>query len=408
MSVIDIEDLRAKRKGHVDAMRTIQAAADNAERDLTGEEVGEFEKRENAYNAVSEDIARREKLEGFATDAASPVEENPAKRDSAPVVSNDPAEQSEIETRAFEKIVRNRGRADGLDKHERAALQVDTDSEGGYTVPKAFERTLIESKREFGVIDQLASHITTGDSGDLSIPTVATNSTGTWVAEEGPYQESEGTFGTVTLKAYKAAVIAKVSDELLHDSAFDILGWLAKDQGEALGKLTGTAYANAAANASTSPQGLVNLATVGKTGAANTAVTGGELMNMYHSIIGPYRQNAVWVMNDATVADVRGLTEAVNGQYLWQPGLQAGIPDTLLGRPLYTDTNVPVLTKNAPSFLFGDIASAYIIRDVEGITVKVLNELYAANGQVGFRASLRTDGKLRDAAAVRVYKGANV
>lgn len=401
MSVTQIEELRARRKGLLDEMREIQSGAEAADRDLTAEETQEFERREADFGKITERIEREEKLAGLSVaERGNPV--NPATEEvEARGVSADPVENTEIEKRAFEKLLRSKGNMAGLAKEERAALNVGTPAQGGYTVPKAFERQLIESLREFGVIGQLATHISTSDQGELTVPSVAANSTATWVAEEGPFLDNTGTFGSVTLKAYKAAAISKVSDELLNDSAFDILGWLAKDLGEAIGKLTGAAYATGASNSTTTPRGLVASATAGVTTAVNTGFTAAELIDHFHKVDGPYRANSSWIMNDSTAAVIRKFTEAVNGQFLWQPGLQAGTPDVLLGRPVYTDPSIDGVAASKRVAVFGDIAKAYIIRDVEGISMKVLDQLYAANGQVGFRASLRTDGALRDANAAK-------
>lgn len=402
MSVSIIEDLRARRKGLLDEMRELQSAAEAADRDLTAEEAQEFERREADFDAITGRIDRLEKLEGLASDTQR---ENPAVADTETeeVISADPAEVREIERRAFEKVLRNKGDVSKLDRDERAALQVGTDSEGGYTVPDSFARQLIESMREFGVINGLATHISTGDNGQLTIPTVATNATAAWTAEEAAYTQSEGTFGQVVLNAYKVGVVSKISDELIVDSAFDLLGWLARDHGEALGLKTGEAYAVGASNATDKPRGLMNKATVGVTTAVNTGFTADELIDLQHSVSSPYRASASWVMNDSTVKVLRKFTDQ-NDQYIWQPGLQAGSPDTLLGAPVFTDPSIDSVAATKVVALFGDVAKAYIIRDVEGVTVKVLNELYAANGQVGFRTSLRTDGDLRDASAAKTLK----
>ena len=401
MSVSIIEDLRARRKGLLEEMREIQATAEAADRDLSGEEAQEFERRETDFDAISGRIDRLEKLEGLAVDSQR---ENPALVDTADTdesVSSDPAEVREVERRAFEKVLRSKGDVTKLDRHERAALQVGTDSEGGYTVPDAFERQIVESMREFGVINALASHLTTGDNGQLTIPTVATNATAAWTAEEGNYTQSEGTFGQIVLNAYKVGVVSKISDELIVDSAFDLLAWLARDHGEALGLKTGEAYAVGASNATDKPRGLFNKATVGVTSAVNTGFTADELIDLQHSVTAPYRANASWIVNDATVKILRKFKDNED-QYIWQPGLSAGSPDTLLGRPVYTDPHVDTVAATKKVVLFGDIAKAYLIRDVEGVTVKVLSELFATSGQVGFRTSLRTDGDLRDAAAAKV------
>jgi HK97 family phage major capsid protein len=399
MSVSIIEDLRARRKGLLDEMRSIQSAAEAADRDLTAEEAQEFGRRESDFDAISERVDRLEKLEGLAVDSHRA---NPAMvdSDSEPTVSVDPAEQREVEIRAFENVLRNKGDLSKLAKEERAALQVGTDSEGGFTVPDAFLRQIVESMREFGVINALATHITTGDNGQLTIPTVASNSTAAWTAEEAAFTQAEGTFGQIVLNAYKVGVISKISDELIQDSAFDLLSWLAKDHGEALGLKTGEAYATGASNSTTTPKGLLNRATAGVTTAVNTGFTADELIDLVHSVTSPYRANASWIINDATVKIVRKFQDQ-DDQYIWQPGLQAGTPDLLLGRPVYTDPHVDTVAATKKVAIFGDIEKGYIIRDVEGVTVKVLNELYAAAGQVGFRTSLRTDGDVRDTAAVK-------
>lgn len=400
MSVSIIEDLRARRKGLLDEMREIQSAAEAADRDLSAEEVQEFERREADFDSITGRIERLEKMEGYALDSQR---ENPAVVDTDPEddISTDPAEVREIERRAFEKVLRSKGDVSKLDRHERAALQVGTDSEGGFTVPDAFLRQIVESMREFGVVNALATHITTADNGELQIPTVATNATAVWTAEEAAYTQAEGTFGQIVLNAYKVGVISRISDELIVDSAFDLLSWLAKDHGEALGLKTGEAFATGASNSTTTPRGLVNKATVGVTTAVNTGFTADELIDLQHSLTSPYRPNAAWLMNDATVKVVRKFQDQ-DDQYIWQPGLQAGSPDILLGAPVYTDPNIDTVAATKKVIVYGDIEKAYIIRDVEGVTVKILDQLYAANGQVGFRTSLRTDGDLRDAQAAKV------
>jgi len=97
-------------------------------------------------------------------------------------------------------------------------------------------------------------------------------------------------------------------------------------------------------------------------------------------------------MNDATVALIRKLKDN-NGAYLWQPSLQAGEPDKLLGYELYTSPYAPIVEASAYSVAFGDFSN-YWIADRYGRTVQRLNELYSTNGQVGFVATERVDGKV--------------
>ncbi len=73
--------------------------------------------------------------------------------------------------------------------------------------------------------------------------------------------------------------------------------------------------------------------------------------------------------------------------------MTVGQPDTILNRPYRTSIYAPELAAGKTAILFGDF-SYYWIADRQGRSFKRLNELYAANGQIGFLASERVDGKL--------------
>ena len=105
------------------------------------------------------------------------------------------------------------------------ALQIGTDSEGGYLVPDEYERTLVEALEEENVFRQLAKVIQTS-SGDRKIPVVATKGTASWIDEEGAYTESDDSFGQVSIGAYKLGTMIKVSEELLNDSVFDLESYI--------------------------------------------------------------------------------------------------------------------------------------------------------------------------------------
>ena len=109
-------------------------------------------------------------------------------------------------------------------------------------------------------------------------------------------------------------------------------------------------------------------------------------------------------MNDATAKLIRKLKDG-NSQYLWQPGLQAGQPDMLLGHRVVTSTAMPTAAVNALTVVFGDL-SGYHVADRQGTAIQRLNELYAANGQVGFRGWKRMDGKVVDATGLKHLKQA--
>ncbi|MBQ5550549.1 MAG: phage major capsid protein, partial [Bacteroidales bacterium] len=119
------------------------------------------------------------------------------------------------------------------------ALQVGTDSEGGYLVPDEFERTLIEALEEENIFRRIATVIHS-NSGDRKIPVVASKGTAGWIDEEGLYPESDDAFGQITLSAYKLGTLIKVSEELLNDSAFNLENYIATEFGRRIGSKEGS------------------------------------------------------------------------------------------------------------------------------------------------------------------------
>ena len=280
------------------------------------------------------------------------------------------------------------------------ALQVGTDSEGGYLVPDEYERTLVEALEEENIFRQMAKVIKTS-SGDRKIPVVASKGTASWIDEEGAYPESDDSFGQVSIGAYKLGTMIKVSEELLNDSVFDLQSYISREFARRIGAKEEEAFFTG--DGKGKPLGVLAAtggAETGVTAASATAVTADELMDLYYSLKSPYRKKSMWVLNDSTIKAIRKLKDN-NGQYLWQPSLAAGTPDMILGRPIKTSAYMPVMAAGAKTIAFGDF-SYYWIADRQGRSFKRLNELFAASGQVGFLASQRVDGKLILAEAVKV------
>jgi HK97 family phage major capsid protein len=278
-------------------------------------------------------------------------------------------------------------------------LSVGTDTQGGYLVPTEFERTLVQALEEHNIMRQLARVIPTS-TGDLQIPVVATTGTAAWVDEAGEIPTSDGSFGQVTLSAYKLATMIKVSHELLSDSAFPMESFLAQDFGRRMGTLEEEAFLTG--DGVKKPTGVLSEAQIGATAAKPTDVTFDEVMDLYHSLKMPYRNKAVFIANDMTVKSLRKLKDG-NGQYLWQPSLVAGTPDTILGRPIYVSGYMPRIAASAKAMAFGDF-SYYWIAGRQGRTFKRLDELFSTTDQIGFKATQRVDGILTLPEAVQVLQ----
>jgi HK97 family phage major capsid protein len=143
----------------------------------------------------------------------------------------------------------------------------------------------------------------------------------------------------------------------------------------------------------------MNASGTGVTCASATVITPDEVIDLYHSVTSPYRINGAWIMNDATLKEVRQLKDS-NNQYLWQPSLQQGNPDILLGSPVATDPNIETIATAKKVMAFGDM-SKYFIREVQGIQVDRSVDYAFANDLVTFRFIYRADGDLLDTNAVK-------
>ncbi|MEB3103340.1 phage major capsid protein [Ferviditalea candida] len=391
-----ILELREKRAKVWEAAKAFLDSKRGSDGLLSPEDTATYEKMEADVIALGKEIERLERQAAIDMELSKPVS-NP--------ITNKPAPQSETKTgratdeyrNAFWKAMRNK-----LSFDVQNALQVGTESEGGYLVPDEFERTLVEALEEEDIFRQIANVITTS-SGDRKIPVVASKGTASWVDEEGQIPESDDSFAQISIGAYKLATMIKVSEELLNDSVFNLEQYIAREFARRIGAKEEEAFF--VGDGSGKPTGILannGGGEVGVTAASATAITLDEIMDLFYSLKSPYRRNAVFIMNDSTVKAIRKLKDN-NGQYLWQPSVTAGTPDTILNRPVRTSAYMPAIAAGAKTIVFGDF-SYYWVADRQGRVFKRLNELYAATGQVGFMATQRVDGKLVLAEAVKILQ----
>ena len=393
MTILELREKRAKAweaaKAFLDSHRTDKGV-------LSAEDDAAYSRMEQEITDLGKEISRMERLEALDAQMKKPVNQPlTGKPMSGRTIERIGRASDEYRT-SFWDMMRSKAPLPSVVN----ALQEGTDSEGGYLVPDEYERTLVEALEEENMFRQLAKVIRTS-SGDRKIPVVATKGTASWIDEEGDYTESDDSFGQVSIGAYKVGTMIKVSEELLNDSVFDLESYIAKEFARRIGAKEEEAFFTG--DGSGKPLGILAAtggAETGVTAASSTAVTADELMDLFYSLKSPYRKKAVWVLNDSTIKAVRKLKDST-GQYLWQPSLVAGTPDTLLGRPMKTSAYMPVIAAGAKTIAFGDF-SYYWIADRQGRSFKRLNELYAANGQVGFLGFQRVDGKLVLSEAVKV------
>ncbi len=393
-----IIELREKRAKLWESTKAFLDSRRNENGLLSAEDTATYERMEEDVMNLGEEIKRLERQAVIDLELSKPT--------SSPISSKPGMKDEEEKTgRAsddYKKAFWNAMRMKNPSNQIYNSLSIGEDSEGGYLAPDEFERTLITTLEEENIFRKLAKVIKTS-SGDRKIPVVVTKGSAAWLDEGEDFEESDSVFGQTSIGAYKLGTMIKVSDELLNDSVFSIENYIATEFARRIGAKEEEAFI--VGDGDGKPTGIFHATAggqLGVTAASATAITADEIIDLVYSLKAPYRKNAVFIMNDATVKAVRKLKDG-QGQYLWQPSLTAGTPDTLLNRPVYTSAYAPIIEAGASTIAFGDFGY-YWIADRQGRSFKRLNELFATSGQVGFLGSQRVDGKLILPEAVKVLK----
>lgn len=381
MTIIEMREKRAKlwntMEGFLDTHRNDKGV-------LSAEDDATYSAMEQDLNDLSNEIRRMERRDAIEAELSKPVgtpiKETPEK---AGGMEEKKGRASNAYKEDFGRHLRGKAPIHNV-------LSESTDADGGYLVPEEFERDIVTGLDAANVIRSIAKVITTQN--DRKIPISVGHSVATWTAENAAFTESNPTFGQKEIDAYKLTDLIRISVELLQDAAFPLEQYIANEFARAFGIAEEQAFC--VGNGSGQPTGIFTASggTVGVTAAANNAITADELINLVYALKAPYRRNAKFLMNDATISYIRKLKDG-NGVYLWQPSLQAGEPDKLLGYDLYTSPYAPMMAAGAYTVAFGDFQN-YWIGDRAGRTVQRLNELYATNGQIGYVATERVDGKV--------------
>jgi HK97 family phage major capsid protein len=288
------------------------------------------------------------------------------------------------------------------------ALSKLTTGAGGNTVPTSFYDQLVAHLIEVSGVMQTNPTVLNTNSGEtIQIPKTTAHSTAASAAEAATLPSSDPTFGLVSLGAYKFGWTGRVSRELVDDTGVDLEGYLSMQAGRALGNKFGADLVTGTGTAQ--PTGFMTSVTIGVTGTT-TGQSGApqyaDLVDLMYSVIAPYRssRSCYWIMRDATVGSLRKLRDTT-GQPIWQPSMQIGAPDLLLGKPIVTDPFMPAVATGAQSVAFGDF-SQFFVRMVGGIRFERSDDFLFDSDMVAYRAILRGDGALVDlTGAIKSYKG---
>lgn len=363
---------------------------------LSTEDAATYAAMEQKVKDYGAEIARLQEMEAMEQELAKPVN---TPLTGKPMSTTEKPEKTGRASEAYKQAMLTALRTNF--RQVSNVLSEGVDANGGYLVPEEYDHRLIDILDEENVMRKLGTRITT--SGEHKINIAATKPAAAWIEEGGALTFGDATFDQIILDAHKLHVAIKVTEELLYDNAFNLENYIMQQFGKALANAEEDAFINGTGTGQ--PLGILAAtggADVGVTAKSATAITADELIDLIYSLKRPYRKSAAFLLNDQTLAAIRKLKDNY-GQYLWQPSLQAGEPDRILGYAAYTSPYFPAVAAGKPAVAFGDF-SYYNIGDRGTRSFAELKELFAGNGMVGFVAKERVDGKLVLPEAVKLLK----
>ncbi|MGV8831250.1 MAG: phage major capsid protein [Devosia sp.] len=310
----------------------------------------------------------------------------------------DTDEATNLERKAFGSYLRL---GNQLPADEAKSLTVSNDEQGGYLAPAEMSSEIIEDLIEVSPIRSLAS-VRNITSPSVKYPKRTGITNAQWEGELEESEESTVTFGQSEVTARKLMTFVDISNELLADSGGTAEAEVRRALADDFGQKEGLAFLSG--DGVKQPEGMMTNSDIPEflNGHA-TIVSPDKLIGMMYSLPGPYRNNGSWLINGTALGVIRTLKDT-NGAYIWQPGLQAGQPSTLLGRPVVEAVDMPDIASGTFPIMFGDFNRGYRIVDRLAMSVLVNPYSLATKGVTRIHATRRVGGRVIQPAALRKLK----
>jgi len=305
---------------------------------------------------------------------------------------------------------------DDLSGDERKAMSAGSDPDGGYLLPQSTVGATLSKIYEQTVMRQLAN-VQTISTNDIEGIIDNDEASAGWVSELGARSDTPTpTVGKWRIEAHEMYAMPKISQRILDDAATDVEAWLSNKVADKFARVEGAAfwtgtgvgqpkglaaYTTAATSDDTRAWGQFEHIKTGANGAFHTTKAD-PLQELIGAFKSQYLQNASFCMRRELRTDIRKMKEATSDRYLWEPSLQAGAPDRLLGYPVYIDQYMPAKATDSLSLAFGDFKQAYTIVDRMGI--RTLRDPFTAKPYVVFYSTKRTGGGAQNTEALKFLK----
>lgn len=368
----------------------IREVIEGAESESRGLDSAELEK----INRIEADITRADEAVAVAT-------RNEARRSEAEEAARGFVPAEAREERTTGDILREiaRGEIRGHEFEQRATLVPSAN-----TVPKSFFDQVFDVARLVGPMLEVSDMINTSTGEDLTIPTLTAYSAATLKGAGAALDESEPTYSSITLGAYKYGLLIPVAAELVSDAGFNIEAHLAEQAGNGIGTAVNAALTTG--DGSSKPNGIVTASSEGVVGGTGVtgAFTADELIDLaYSGVDGLVRRlpGTGYMASGQAIGAMRKLKDTA-GNYLYQVGV--GQPDTFAGFDVIENPNIAAPAIDAKSVLFGHFPS-YKVRMAGGLQVASSADYAFNTDTVTYRFTMRVDGDLTHSSHVRHFVG---
>lgn len=307
---------------------------------------------------------------------------------------------------AVTKYLRYGDRA--LSADEFKLLSVDADPQGGYWVTSEMSQQVVAKVFETSPMRNIAN-VETISTDALEIPEDLDEADAGWTSERGARTETNSpTIGVRRIPVHELYAMPKATQTLLDDSRINVEEWLSAKIADKIVRIENAAFINGDGvdkprGILTYPAGTANPGQIRQVNSGSAAaLTGDGLRAMFYALSSSYIKNARWAMGRSSIEAISKLKDG--SDYLWQPGLQLGEPQTLLGYPIERMEDMPAVAANSLSLAFGDFRQACTIVDRAG--VRVLRDPFSSKPFVLFYTTKRTGGDVTNFEALVLQKTA--
>ncbi len=288
-------------------------------------------------------------------------------------------------------------------------------SDGGYAVPRQIDAVISRALTQLSPIRAIAQVVQTGSAGYRKLVTTGGTASG-WVSETAARPETDTPdFAEIAPPTGELYANPAASQAMLDDVGFDLESWLASEIGHEFARAEGAAFVNGSGTdqpkgfltgaTSTDADGVRAFGTLQHIASGDAAGFDADpdltLINLVHALKSGHRQGASWVMNSATLAEVRKF-KTIDGAFLWQPSLAESQPDRLLGYPVVEAEDMPDIAADTTPIAFGNFRNGYLI--AERTATRILRDPFTNKPFVHFYATKRVGGQVLDGEAIKLLK----